>query len=38
MGKLLTAELVEIEFEKQDPENACEWCIHIRIRKKKQGT
>ena len=36
MGKLLTAELVEIEFEKQDPENACEWCIHIRIRKKNK--
>ena len=36
MAKLLTAELVEIEFEKQNPENACEWCIHIRVRKRNK--
>ena len=34
MEKLLTADLIEIEFEKQNPDNACEWCIYIRVRKK----
>ncbi len=33
MGKLITADLVEIEFEKQNPDDACEWCIYIRVRK-----
>ena len=33
MGKLITADAVEIEFEKQNPDHACEWCIYIRVRK-----
>jgi len=33
MGKLITADAVEIEFEKQNPDDACEWCIYIRVRK-----
>ena len=33
MGKLITADALEIEFEKQNPDDACEWCIYIRVRK-----
>ena len=33
MGKLITANALEIEFEKQNPDDACEWCIYIRVRK-----
>ena len=33
MDKLITADDVEIEFEKQNPDHACEWCIYIRVRK-----
>mgnify|MGYP001338499702 FL=1 len=33
MGKLVTADALEIEFEKQNPDDACEWCIYIRVRK-----
>ena len=34
MGKLLTVDDVEIEFEKQNSDHACEWCIYVRVRKK----
>ena len=34
MGKLLTVDDVEIEFEKQSEDHACEWCIYVRVRKK----
>ena len=33
MGKLITADALEIQFEKQNPDDACEWCIKIRVRK-----
>ena len=33
MGKLITADAVEIEFEKQNPDDACEWCIYVKVRK-----
>tara|TARA_Y100001958_G_C20726624_1_gene221471 strand:+ start:69 stop:374 length:306 start_codon:yes stop_codon:yes gene_type:complete len=33
MGKLVTADALEIEFEKQNPDDACEWCIYIRVKK-----
>ncbi len=33
MGKLITADALEIEFEKQNPDDACEWSIYIRVRK-----
>ena len=36
MGKLLTVDDVEIEFEKQSEDHACEWCIYIRVRKKEK--
>ena len=34
MGKLLTVDDVEIEFEKQSEDHACKWCIYVRVRKK----
>ncbi len=34
MGKIITVEDVEIEFEKQPNENVCNWCIYVRVRKK----
>ncbi len=34
MGKIITVEDVEIEFEKQPSENICNWCIYVRVRKK----
>ena len=34
MTKVLTVEDVEIEFEKQSEDHACEWCIYVRVRKK----
>ena len=39
MGKLITADALEIEFEKQNPDDACEWCIYIKVRKNygKEG-
>ena len=33
MGKLITADAVEIEIEKQNPDHACEWCIYVKVRK-----
>ena len=33
MGKLITADDVEIIFEKQNPDNACEWWIYVKVRK-----
>jgi len=36
MGKLITADDVEIIFEKQNPDDACEWCIYIKVRKKNK--
>ena len=33
MAKLITADDVEIEFEKQNPDHACKWCVYIRVRK-----
>jgi len=36
MGKLVTADALEIEFEKQNPDDACEWCIYIRVRKNEK--
>ena len=36
MGKLLTVDDVEIEFEKQSEDHACERCIYIRVRKKEK--
>ena len=33
MGKLITADDVEIVFEKQNPDHACEWCIYVKVRK-----
>ena len=34
MTKVLTVDDVEIEFEKQNPNHSCKWCIYIRLRKK----
>ena len=36
MGKLITADAVEIEFEKQNPDDACEWCIYIKVKKNNK--
>ena len=36
MDKLITADDVEIEFEKQNPNHACKWCIYIRVKKKNK--
>ena len=36
MGKLITADAIEIEFEKQNPDDACEWCIYIKVRKNNK--
>ena len=36
MDKLITADDVEIEFEKQNPDHACKWCIYIRVKKKNK--
>ena len=33
MGKLITADDVEIIFEKQNPDHACGWCIYVKVRK-----
>ena len=34
MGKLITVDDIEITFEEQNPNHACNWCIYIRVRKK----
>ena len=34
MTKVISIDDMEIEFEKQNPESSCKWCVYIRIRKK----
>ena len=34
MTKLLTVDEIEIEFEKQNINHACKWCIYLRLKKK----
>ena len=34
MTKVLTVDDLEIEFEKQNTDHACKWCVYIRLRKK----
>ena len=34
MTKVLTVDDLEIEFEKQNADHACKWCIYIRLKKK----
>ena len=34
MTKLLTVDGIEIEFEKQNTDHACKWCIYLRLKKK----
>ncbi len=33
MTKLLIVDGVEIEFEKQGPGHACNWCVYVRLKK-----
>ena len=32
--KVIKIDDMEIEFEKQNPESSCKWCVYIRVRKK----
>ena len=34
MTKVIKIDDMEIEFEKQNPESSCKWCVYIRVRKK----
>ena len=34
MTKVLTVDDLEIEFEKQNNNHACNWCVYIRLRKQ----
>ena len=34
MTKVISIDDMEIEFEKQNSESTCKWCIYIRVRKK----
>ena len=34
MTKLLTVDGIEIEFEKQNTDHACKWCVYLRLKKK----
>ena len=36
MTKVISIDEMEIEFEKQNPESSCKWCIYIRVRKKNK--
>ena len=36
MTKVISIDEMEIEFEKQNLESSCKWCVYIRVRKKKQ--
>ena len=37
MGKLIRVDILEIEFEKQNPqESSCEWSITIRVKKNNK--
>ena len=36
MTKVISIDKIEIEFEKQNPESSCKWCIYIRVRKKNK--
>ena len=32
MTKVISIDEMEIEFEKQNPESSCKWCVYIRVR------
>ena len=34
MTKLLTVDGIEIEFEKQNTDHACKWCVYLRLKKR----
>ena len=34
MTKIIKIDDMEIEFEKQNPESSCKWCVYVRVRKK----
>ena len=34
MTKIISIDDMEIEFEKQNTESICKWCVYIRVRKK----
>ena len=34
MAKIISVDDIEIEFEKQNSESVCNWCVYIRVRKK----
>ena len=34
MTKVISIDDMEIEFEKQNSESTCKWCVYIRVRKK----
>ena len=34
MTKVISIDDMEIEFEKQNSESSCKWCVYIRVRKK----
>ena len=34
MTKVIKIDDMEIEFEKQNPESSCKWCVYVRVRKK----
>ena len=36
MTKVISIDEMEIEFEKQNPESSCKWCVYIRVRKKNK--
>ena len=36
MTKVISIDEIEIEFEKQNPESSCKWCVYIRVRKKNK--
>ena len=36
MTKVISIDDMEIEFEKQNPESSCKWCVYIRVRKKNK--
>ena len=36
MTKIISIDDMEIEFEKQNPESSCKWCVYIRVRKKNK--
>ncbi len=36
MTKVISIDEMEIEFEKQNLESSCKWCVYIRVRKKNK--